>query len=295
MDLVGCEISTAVMASGCICVCLNVLPSRVFTTIESVGVLGLLVLFISVLVSGLSLPEELPPQQRPISGSLAANLALLGIMSMCTAGHPVLPSMYGNCGQVAQQQYTSVLWNGIAISSGLCSLLGALGYYYYGSHTEDSIILNIGAAVDGAALPGLRGLELAVLVTMSTKLFSSFPFFIQAMTEPVMTMTLKEQSEGSLAPGFISFTITVLATVLAVSGRNQLPSLSAVSGCMLTTVTNVIFPCLCYASLVGQQKGKVKLYFALFALLAGLVLGILGTVNAVQSLSSEDNITGTHS
>lgn len=250
--------------------------------------LGALALFaISLLVTGLSLPRR---EDLPVVISMSL-LHMVGFTVLSTLGLQLVPA-----GQTAVLAYTSVLWAplgavvflGERLSPARVSgiLLGALGL---------GIIFNPFAFDwnDHAAALGNGAVLLAAMLWAASILHNrshvwrSSPFqlspwqvLLAAVVVSVIAFALEGPPEMDVNP--LSMTLLLFAGVLGVAlaywavavSSSELPASTTSVGLLATPAVSVIVS----AILLGERP-SLPLIVALVMILAGVIVGMLGTVS----------------
>lgn len=204
-----------------------------------------------------------------------ANLATLplvfGIMTFCYSGHGVFPSIQKSMQE--PKQFPQVLNVAYLIVAGLCSLMGAAGYYMFGTGSLDVITFNLG---------GLLAQLCACVILVN-------PIAKFALTmEPVAAA-----AQGVVPGGREGLVRVVVRSAVAVAillAARSLPFLAyvmALVGSFMTISVSVTFPAICHQVLCGAGNSPARTAWNGFVAVLGLCLTILGTTASMKSLAAK--------
>lgn len=159
------------------------------------------------------------------------------------------------------------------IVAGLCSLMGAAGYYMFGTGSLDVITFNLG---------GLLAQLCACVILVN-------PIAKFALTmEPVAAA-----AQGAVPGGREGLMRVVVRSAVAVAilmAARSLPFLAyvmALVGSFMTISVSVTFPPICHQVLCGATNGPARTAWNGFVAVLGLCLTILGTTASMKSLAAK--------
>lgn len=287
--LIGCSLNTAMLVSALVGLLTCCVPTRALAPISAIGFWMIIGVVIALIMSGVALPEHVNADDRASMGSMHGILTLTGITCVSFAGHPMLPSMYARCNQDAKDAYLKLVWVGLFISGIIYASFAALGFHFYGSFVEDSIMLNIGLALDGSVLPHFGIVKNVVLIAVWVKILAVYPFIVESIMV-AFRASFQRLSGLIVSAESIRLALCLMALALALVAGQVLTAFAALVGCLMVMVTNVIFPALFYLRLCGDDKGKAKLALAACALVFGVAFGTYGTHNAIASMASGGDV-----
>jgi hypothetical protein len=153
-------------------------------------------------------------------------------------------------------------------------------------YAKDSVLLNVGYALDGSELPHQGTLRRAVVIWTMVKLLVGAPFFVEPVCDVAQQAICRKCSAG--VPIYLLRAIVMgMAFAVAVFARDQLSALCELSGCLIATGSNIIIPLLCYAGMkVGNGMSCWLRCLIMCVLTLTIFIGSYGTVSAARSLMS---------
>lgn len=196
---------------------------------------------------------------------------LFGIMTFCYSGHGVFPSIQASMKE--PKLFPKVLDTAFLIVATLCTLMGAAGYYMYGSNACDLIVFNLPKGIIASICGCL------ILVNPVAKF---------ALTlEPVSAAV---QNAASATAGFkrlVVRTAVGLAVLLAARSIPFLALLMSFIGSLMTISVSVTFPALCHQKLLGDKLTAGQRYWDYLVAVLGATMSVVGTAGTVKSVMAK--------
>ncbi|KAK9903315.1 hypothetical protein WJX75_002640 [Coccomyxa subellipsoidea] len=206
-------------------------------------------------------------------GNWATMPLVFGIMAFVYSGHGVFPSVRASMKR--PEQFPKVLDVAYLVVGGLCTFIGAAGYYMYGNAALDVITFN---------LP--KGL----LATLCASLILVNPVAKFAITlDPVAVAantSLATVTPGAPA-GVRRFAVRTLMAAGCLAAARFVPFLAYVMsliGSFLTISVSVIFPAACHLSIFRGKLSRRRLLWNYAVVGIGVVCALSGTAASLRAL-----------
>lgn len=236
-------------------------------------------------IKGGMFASDLPANLQPAFGSIGASgvwnptsTILIGMLSTAYMAHFNAPKFYSELKNNTIPRYLTVVSASFAISIALFASMATLGFLTFGANSAGLILSNYSVR---DRLMGVSRLAVALSIVFS------YPLAFTGVREGVLDLfkisNRKPAFLNTLTVGLLSF-ITMLALVI--------PDVSFVLSFAGSTLGNAliyIFPALMFRGAIKKlpnptklQKAEVKV--ASVSAVAGLIMGAMGAVKAVQSI-----------
>eukprot|EP00873_Tetraselmis_striata_P016271 jgi/Tetstr1/436535/TSEL_025360.t1 len=200
-----------------------------------------------------------------------------GIMAFVYAGHGVFPSIQASMKQ--PKDFSKVLNTAYVFVGSFCGLIGALGYYMYGSSAADVIIFSLPA--------GPLALLCSCLVMIN-------PITKYALTQEPVAAAVQSKLGNMVPESIRRVSIRTLLSFFILGAAMYVPYLAMVMsliGSVLTISISVILPALLHLKLChngnipdATQFSKVWDYVCI---VVGIICAVSGTFAALQGLAGQ--------
>lgn len=204
--------------------------------------------------------------------ALWATLPLVfGIMTFCYSGHGVFPAIQASMKQ--PKDFPQVLNVAYAIVAGLCTFIGAAGYYMYGPSAADIIIFNLPAGL---------------LATMCCCMVLVNPVAKFALTmEPVAAALVKAAGSPAGIGRLALRTGLSIAILLAAKSLPFLAYVMALVGSFMTVSVSVTFPAICHQILLKDSLSPARSAWNYAVAALGICCTLFGTAASMKSLAAK--------
>ncbi|KAG2499329.1 hypothetical protein HYH03_002906 [Edaphochlamys debaryana] len=196
---------------------------------------------------------------------------VLGICTFCYSGHGVFPAIQKSMAE--PKQFPQVLNVAYLVVVVLCSLMGAAGYYMYGTGALDLVTFN------------MSGLLAAVCASV---------ILINPIAKFALTMEPVSAAVQGVVPGgrqglmrLLARTGLAVAILMAARSLPFLAHLMALVGSFMTISVSVTFPPMCHQILCGHRNSPARSAFNYAVTLLGLVCTFFGTSAAMRSIAAK--------
>jgi len=283
-----CSVTTLVLLP--LCLLKNLSSLAPFSLLGSLGMIYTAIAmairyFGKAYAVGGKFATDLHPQLRPSFGNVGASgvwspsaTILLGMLSTAYMAHFNAPKFYTELKNNTIPRYLQVVATSFGISIGLFVIMASIGFLTFGGNCS-GLILNNYSVRD--SLMGLSRIAVALSLVFSYPLA-----FVGARDGILDLFKIENPSDGflnTLTVGILSF-----VTVAALS----IPDVSFVLSFAGSTLGNAliyIFPGLMFRGAIKKLSNPTKLQklevkVALTSAVAGLGMGIMGAIKAVQAV-----------
>ncbi|GFR41259.1 hypothetical protein Agub_g1934 [Astrephomene gubernaculifera] len=196
---------------------------------------------------------------------------VLGICTFCYSGHGVFPAIQKSMKD--PKQFPQVLNVAYLVVALMCTLMGAAGYYMYGTGALDLVTFN------------LSGVLAALCASV---------ILVNPIAKFALTMEPVSAAVQSVVPGgrqgfmrLVARTALAIAILMAARSLPFLAHLMALVGSFMTISVSVTFPPLCHQVLCGERNGPLRTAWNYFVALLGLVCTYFGTAASMKSLAAK--------
>jgi len=195
-----------------------------------------------------------------------------GLVAYCFSGHAIVPNIYNSMQE--PQQFERMITVSFIIVIGSCCIVGASGYYMFGSSVLDQVTLSL-EKHSSATFLMLILTWLMVLTAFSKVTLTMFPLSLGM--EEIISPYLTSDAMSHIISSVIKLVITALAYLVAV----YVPSFSylcALVGMICTMSVSVIFPAAAHYTLFKGKLTFLDKFTDVVFILFGIFIAIVGTV-----------------
>ncbi|KAJ0244078.1 Amino acid transporter AVT1D [Hirschfeldia incana] len=199
----------------------------------------------------------------------------IGIFGFGYSGHSVFPNIYSSMKDPSKFPLVLV------ICFGFCTVLyiaiAVCGYTMFGEALESQFTLNMPKHF----LPSKIAVWTAVVTPMTKYALTITPIVLSL--EELIPMA-KMRSHGV---SILFRTILVISTLVVALSVPFFAIVAALIGSFLAMLVALIFPCLCYLSILKGKLTNTEIGLCTFIIIFGLVSGCCGTYSAISRLADQ--------
>ncbi|PNW85026.1 hypothetical protein CHLRE_03g168550v5 [Chlamydomonas reinhardtii] len=196
---------------------------------------------------------------------------VLGICTFCYSGHGVFPAIQKSMADPKQfPQVLNVAYLAVAV---ICTLMGAAGYYMYGTGALDLVTFNMVGPL--------------AAVCASVILINPVAKFALTMEPPAAALqgVIPGAKKGIMR--LLTRTALAIGILLAARSVPFLGQVMALVGSFLTISVSVTFPPLCHQVLCGHNNSALRSAWNYFIAALGLICTFCGTTASMKSLAAK--------
>ncbi|VVB12923.1 unnamed protein product [Arabis nemorensis] len=199
----------------------------------------------------------------------------IGIFGFGYSGHSVFPNIYSSMKDPSK--FPLVLVICFSFCTVLYIAVAVCGYTMFGEAIESQFTLNMPKHFISSKIA-----VWTAVVTPMTKYALTITPIVLSLEE--LIPTAKMRSHGAS----ICFrTILVTSTLVVALSVPFFAIVAALIGSFLAMLVALIFPCLCYLSILKGKLTKTQIGLCMFIILFGLVSGCCGTYSAISRLANQ--------
>ncbi|XP_006287324.2 amino acid transporter AVT1D isoform X1 [Capsella rubella] len=200
---------------------------------------------------------------------------VIGIFGFGYSGHSVFPNIYSSMKDPSK--FPLVLVICFSFCTSLYIAVAVCGYTMFGEAVESQFTLNMPKHF----FPSKVAVWTAVITPMTKYALTITPI---VMSLEELIPTAKMRSHGV---SILFRTILVTSTLVVALSVPFFAIVAALIGSFLAMLVALIFPCLCYLSILKGKLSNTQIGLCMFIILFGLVSGCCGTYSAISRLASQ--------
>ncbi|XP_031254843.1 amino acid transporter AVT1D-like [Pistacia vera] len=207
-----------------------------------------------------------------------ANLPVsVGIYGFCYAGHSVFPNIYSSMKEPSQFPWVLIIsfFFGWVLNTGIA----VCGYLMFGDSVKSQFTLNMPKQLVASKV----SLWTTVVIPMTKYALTLTPVAL-SLEELIPSAQLQTYSVS-----IVIRTILVISTLVVALTVPFFASLMSLVGSFLTMLVTLIFPCVCYLSILKGRLSKLKIAVCLFYITIGVVCAYAGTYSALTRIANQTN------
>ncbi|KAJ0088645.1 hypothetical protein Patl1_31841 [Pistacia atlantica] len=207
-----------------------------------------------------------------------ANLPVsVGIYGFCYAGHSVFPNIYSSMKEPSQFPWVLIIsfFFGWVLNTGIA----VSGYLMFGDSVKSQFTLNMPKQLVASKV----SLWTTVVIPMTKYALTLTPVAL-SLEELIPSAQLQTYSVS-----IVIRTILVISTLVVALTVPFFASLMSLVGSFLTMLVTLIFPCVCYLSILKGRLSKLKIAVCLFYITIGVVCAYAGTYSALTRIANQTN------
>ncbi|XP_033144914.1 amino acid transporter AVT1E-like [Brassica rapa] len=207
-----------------------------------------------------------------------ANLPVaIGIYGFGFGSHSVFPNIYSSMKEPSK--FPLVL----LISFAFCTLfyiaVAVCGYTMFGDAIQSQFTLNIPQHFTSSKIAAWTA-----VVTPMTKYALTITPVVLSLEELIPSSSRKMKSKGV---SMLFRSVLVLSTLVVALTVPFFATVAALIGSFIAMLIALIFPCLCYMSIMKGRLSNSQMGICIFIVIIGVVSGCCGTYSAIARLIGE--------
>lgn len=194
----------------------------------------------------------------------------LGLYFVCFTSHAVFPTIYASMKE--KTRFPKVLLISFVLCTFNYGLVAVLGYLMYGDEVQSQVTLNLHA--------GKLYSKIAIYATLVT------PFAKYALTITPVAMAIEDKlAFHGTAHVLLVRTLLLISTVVIALTVPFFGYVMTFIGSFLSIMVSVLLPCVCYLKIYkSSRKFGIELVSIVLILIAGVVIGIMGTYSSLREI-----------
>ncbi|CAF1792997.1 hypothetical protein HID58_092002 [Brassica napus] len=197
----------------------------------------------------------------------------IGIFGFGYSGHSVFPNIYSSMKDPSKFPLVLVICFGFCTV--LYTAIAVCGYTMFGEALQSQFTLNMPKHF----LPSKIAVWTAIVTPMTKYALTITPIVLSL--EELIPMA-KMRSHGV---SILFRTILVISTLVVALSVPFFGIVAALIGSFLAMLVALIFPCLCYLSILKGKLTNTQIGLCMFIIIFGLVSGSCGTYSAISRLA----------
>ncbi|KAL0842533.1 hypothetical protein Bca101_015778 [Brassica carinata] len=201
----------------------------------------------------------------------------IGIYGFGFGSHSVFPNIYSSMKEPSK--FPLVL----LISFAFCTLfyiaVAVCGYTMFGDAIQSQFTLNMPQHFTSSKIAAWT----AVLTPMTKYALTITPVVL-SLEELIPSSSRKMRSKGA---SMLFRTVLVLSTLVVALTVPFFATVAALIGSFIAMLIALIFPCLCYMSIMKGRLSNSQMGICIFIVIIGVVSGCCGTYSAIARLIGE--------
>ncbi|KFK24700.1 hypothetical protein AALP_AA8G013400 [Arabis alpina] len=207
-----------------------------------------------------------------------ANLPVaIGIYGFGFGSHSVFPNIYSSMKEPSK--FPMVLLISFAFCTVFYIAVAVCGYTMFGDAIQSQFTLNMPQHFTSSKIA-----VWTAVVTPMTKYALTITPVVLSLEELIPTSSRKMRSKGF---SMLFRTVLVLSTLVVALTIPFFATVGALIGSFIAMLIALIFPCLCYLSIMKGRLTNFQIGVCIFIIIIGVVSGCCGTYSAIARLIGE--------
>ncbi|CAH2074505.1 unnamed protein product [Thlaspi arvense] len=201
----------------------------------------------------------------------------IGIYGFGFGSHSVFPNIYSSMKEPSK--FPTVLLVSFAFCTLFYIFVAVCGYTMFGDAIQSQFTLNMPQHFTSSKIA-----VWTAVVTPMTKYALTITPVVLSLEELIPSSSRKLRSKGA---SMVFRTILVLSTLVVALTVPFFATVAALIGSFIAMLIALIFPCLCYLSIMKGRVTNVQIGICIFIVIIGVVSGCCGTYSAIARLIGE--------